>query len=495
MGLPQQPYLLNAQHAQQLFDPSASALSAASGSSLSASSSLSALASVSSSAQLSYSPLQLQAVAAAGGMWPHLSSFLPVQLNLAQHMQHQQQQPAYGAAQPLAHQQQQQQQHQHQQMHSAALSSSALSSSSAPSVFPLPPAPLLPVAHPAVPSVGTPQHTQSHPPLSSLSAGDGEKRRRGEGEEGRSSKKRSKSNRRLTSAPSAPSSSSTSPSPALSPSTTQTSISPPTSVHSIFSSPHHSAGSLLQPVAAAAAKSQPASSAPLSSSHFTPSTAVMPVPNNALLQLSNLTLSGSLAALANGASTLQPAPHGPITLSPSARYAQPGLAAATHSHSAGSPTRSSTSRVDQDSISRTSSNDSGTDSEEEEGESSSKRKTRKKHIVTDRQRRAKIKEGMTHLRGLLLEHGSFTTDQVSIMMASVQLIHQLKDERLRSNGLVVRVSRRSSGWRHNERNEEQQRSTASGVTHNYTKTTRTHAHTHTLFAHAPFVASCNRYGW
>ena len=49
--------------------------------------------------------------------------------------------------------------------------------------------------------------------------------------------------------------------------------------------------------------------------------------------------------------------------------------------------------------------------------------------MTDRQRRAKIKEGMTHLRGLLLEHGSFTTDQVSIMMASVQLIHKLKDER------------------------------------------------------------------
>ena len=105
----------------------------------------------------------------------------------------------------------------------------------------------------------------------------------------------------------------------------------------------------------------------------------------------------------------------------------PASSSSTTPYSASPPMRTSTSRIDQDSISRTSSNDSG--SESDDGESSSKRKTRKKHIVTDRQRRAKIKEGMTHLRGLLLEHGSFTTDQVSIMMASVQLIHKLKDER------------------------------------------------------------------
>ena len=56
------------------------------------------------------------------------------------------------------------------------------------------------------------------------------------------------------------------------------------------------------------------------------------------------------------------------------------------------------------------------------------KKLRKKHIVTDRQRRAKIKEGMEQLRSLLSCHGSFTTDQVSIMTASVQLIQKLKGE-------------------------------------------------------------------
>ena len=56
------------------------------------------------------------------------------------------------------------------------------------------------------------------------------------------------------------------------------------------------------------------------------------------------------------------------------------------------------------------------------------KKMRKKHIVTDRQRRAKIKDGMEQLRTLLSSHGSFTTDQVSIMMASVQLIQKLRGE-------------------------------------------------------------------
>jgi len=56
------------------------------------------------------------------------------------------------------------------------------------------------------------------------------------------------------------------------------------------------------------------------------------------------------------------------------------------------------------------------------------KKLRKKHIVTDRQRRAKIKDGMEQLRSLLSSHGSFTTDQVSIMMASVQLIQHLREE-------------------------------------------------------------------
>ena len=56
------------------------------------------------------------------------------------------------------------------------------------------------------------------------------------------------------------------------------------------------------------------------------------------------------------------------------------------------------------------------------------KKLRKKHIVTDRQRRAKIKDGMEQLRSLLSSHGSFTTDQVSIMMASVQLIQKLREE-------------------------------------------------------------------
>jgi hypothetical protein len=52
-------------------------------------------------------------------------------------------------------------------------------------------------------------------------------------------------------------------------------------------------------------------------------------------------------------------------------------------------------------------------------------KMRKKHITTDRQRRAKIKDGMHQLRELLLSQGSFTSDQVSIMNASVQLIKTL----------------------------------------------------------------------
>ena len=166
MGPPQQPQLyLSAQQAQQLFDAaSASSLSA------SASSTLSALASASNNAQLSYSPLQLQA--AAAGMWPQLGNFLPVSLSL-QHLQ-----PAFGSAQPLApqqqHQQQQQQQNQHnlqsqqqqQQQHaqlqSAAMSASALSNGVAPSVFPLPPAPMLPVAHPALTSAASPpQHSVS----------------------------------------------------------------------------------------------------------------------------------------------------------------------------------------------------------------------------------------------------------------------------------------------------------------------------------------------
>ena len=56
------------------------------------------------------------------------------------------------------------------------------------------------------------------------------------------------------------------------------------------------------------------------------------------------------------------------------------------------------------------------------------KKLRKKHIVTDRQRRAKIKDGMEQLRSLLSSQGSFTTDQVSIMMASVQLIQKLREE-------------------------------------------------------------------
>ena len=56
------------------------------------------------------------------------------------------------------------------------------------------------------------------------------------------------------------------------------------------------------------------------------------------------------------------------------------------------------------------------------------KKLRKKHIVTDRQRRAKIKDGMEQLRSLLSNHGSFTSDQVSIMTASVQLIQQLRGE-------------------------------------------------------------------
>ena len=56
------------------------------------------------------------------------------------------------------------------------------------------------------------------------------------------------------------------------------------------------------------------------------------------------------------------------------------------------------------------------------------KKLRKKHIVTDRQRRAKIKDGMEQLRGLLSIHGSFTTDQVSIMNSSVQLINRLRTD-------------------------------------------------------------------
>ena len=69
-----------------------------------------------------------------------------------------------------------------------------------------------------------------------------------------------------------------------------------------------------------------------------------------------------------------------------------------------------------------------TSSSSSSGHPTGGKKMRKKHIVTDRQRRAKIKEGMEQLRTLLSSHGSFTTDQVSIMMASVQLIQKLRGE-------------------------------------------------------------------
>ena len=52
-----------------------------------------------------------------------------------------------------------------------------------------------------------------------------------------------------------------------------------------------------------------------------------------------------------------------------------------------------------------------------------------KRRLTDKQRRAKIKDGLEHLRSLVALHGNASSDQASIVNSSVDLVQQLVDER------------------------------------------------------------------
>ena len=54
---------------------------------------------------------------------------------------------------------------------------------------------------------------------------------------------------------------------------------------------------------------------------------------------------------------------------------------------------------------------------------------RMKRRLTDKQRRAKIKDGLEHLRSLVALHGNASSDQASIVNSSVDLVQQLVDER------------------------------------------------------------------
>ena len=54
---------------------------------------------------------------------------------------------------------------------------------------------------------------------------------------------------------------------------------------------------------------------------------------------------------------------------------------------------------------------------------------RAKRRLTDKQRRAKIKEGLEQLRALVALHGNNSSDQASIVNSSVELLQQLVDER------------------------------------------------------------------
>ena len=54
---------------------------------------------------------------------------------------------------------------------------------------------------------------------------------------------------------------------------------------------------------------------------------------------------------------------------------------------------------------------------------------RMKRRLTDKQRRAKIKDGLEHLRSLVALHGNASSDQASIVNSSVDLVQQLVNER------------------------------------------------------------------
>ena len=54
---------------------------------------------------------------------------------------------------------------------------------------------------------------------------------------------------------------------------------------------------------------------------------------------------------------------------------------------------------------------------------------RMKRRLTDKQRRAKIKDGLEQLRSLVALHGNASSDQASIVNSSVDLVQQLVDER------------------------------------------------------------------
>jgi len=59
-----------------------------------------------------------------------------------------------------------------------------------------------------------------------------------------------------------------------------------------------------------------------------------------------------------------------------------------------------------------------------------------KRRLTDKQRRAKIKDGLEHLRSLVALHGNASSDQASIVNSSVDLVQQLVNER---EGLKVQL--------------------------------------------------------
>ena len=54
---------------------------------------------------------------------------------------------------------------------------------------------------------------------------------------------------------------------------------------------------------------------------------------------------------------------------------------------------------------------------------------RAKRRLTDKQRRAKIKDGLEQLRSLVASHGNVSSDQASIVQSSVELVEQLVEER------------------------------------------------------------------
>ena len=64
---------------------------------------------------------------------------------------------------------------------------------------------------------------------------------------------------------------------------------------------------------------------------------------------------------------------------------------------------------------------------------------RAKRRLTDKQRRAKIKDGLEQLRSLVASHGNVSSDQASIVQSSVELVQQLVLEREGLRGALRRV--------------------------------------------------------